>query len=70
MRRLMLVMSATLAAGCTLGPDYRRPVVPLPEAHRGADAASPDRAASLADLQWSELFRDPTLTALVGPCLE
>lgn len=70
MRRLMLVMSATLAAGCTLGPDYRRPVVPLPEAHRGADAASPDRAASLADLQWSELFRDPTLTALVGHALE
>jgi multidrug efflux system outer membrane protein len=54
---------------CTMGPNYKRPVVPVPETHRGAapDAAGP---ASLADLKWFELFRDDTLTQLVNTALK
>ena len=39
-----------------MGPDYKRPVVSVPETHRGAAAAADP--ASLADLQWFELFQD------------
>ena len=69
MSRLVLLLSITLiAAGCALGPSYQRPDVPVPDTFRGAPAgASPD---SLADLQWSALFDDPALTALVTTALQ
>ncbi len=64
---LMLVLSVLLVSACTLGPNYKRPVVEPPAAFRGAAAStSPE---SLADLRWSELFQDPTLTALVTAAL-
>jgi multidrug efflux system outer membrane protein len=55
-------------AGCTLGPDYRRPDVPAPEAWRH-DQASVD-PASLAALSWWELFEDEELRGLVRVALE
>ena len=70
MSRLVFLVVITLtAAGCALGPRYQRPDVAVPDAHRGAPeaAASP---ASLADLQWSVLFDDPALTALVTTALQ
>jgi multidrug efflux system outer membrane protein len=63
----MLLMTL-LAAGCTLGPDYKRPIVAVPAAHRGAEGAN-GSSASLADLQWFELFGDDTLTQLVNTAL-
>jgi multidrug efflux system outer membrane protein len=56
-----------LVASCTLGPNYKRPVVDIPSAHRGATTAG---AESLADLQWFELFRDEQLTRLVSTALK
>jgi NodT family efflux transporter outer membrane factor (OMF) lipoprotein len=66
--RLSLVAGAAmLVAGCTAGRDYARPAVEMPSAHRFETVASP---ASLADLQWFELFRDDTLHGLVSTALE
>ena len=70
MRLLPIAFAALLAGGCTLGPNYTRPVVELPDAHRGATPGSQPGAASLADLAWFELFRDDTLTALVTSALQ
>src|SRR3989442_201489 len=68
--RFVIVSFVTLVtASCTLGPDYRRPVIPTPDTFRGADSASEAGAASLADLRWSELFRDDVLTGLVTNAL-
>lgn len=70
------LLAAALAASCTLGPDYKRPVVPTPAGYRGADPAAPAsaeasaRQASLADVQWFDLFRDDTLTQLVTAALQ
>jgi multidrug efflux system outer membrane protein len=64
--RLLLLLAAVALAGCTLGPDYRRPEVPLPDAWQ-APAGGP---GSLADLGWWELFEDPALQALVRTALE
>jgi NodT family efflux transporter outer membrane factor (OMF) lipoprotein len=70
MSRLVLLLAITLtAAGCALGPRYQRPDVAVPDAFRGASATGAS-ADSLADLQWSALFDDPALTALVTTALQ
>ena len=45
-----------MLAGCTIGPDYKRPPVTEVPTFRGQSAAE---AASLADLPWWEVFEDP-----------
>ena len=71
-RRIAVVVAAgTLAASCTLGPDYKRPAVVTPDGFRGAPADPvAQRAESLSDLRWSELFHDETLTSLVSTALQ
>jgi multidrug efflux system outer membrane protein len=70
----VVVLFATLTAllaGCTLGPDYQRPALPVPTQHRDAEPPAPGReAASLADIQWFALFQDERLQALVRTALE
>ncbi|MCA1586635.1 MAG: efflux transporter outer membrane subunit [Acidobacteria bacterium] len=55
---------------CTLGPDYKRPIVHPPSQYRGAVPAAAAGADSLADVQWFDLFKDPTLTQLVTSALQ
>jgi multidrug efflux system outer membrane protein len=65
---LLGVVTLLLAAGgCAVGPDYRRPEVSAPVTFRGETA--PASAASLADLPWWELFRDPALKRLIQEAL-
>ena len=67
MSKLMSVLIAcALMASCTLGPDYKRPVIETPAVHRGAASGA---AESLADLKWFELFRDDALNTLVADAL-
>jgi len=66
---LLLVSLLTLSA-CTVGPNYKRPVVQTPATFRGADPGAKPGAASLADLQWAELFKDETLKQFVTTALE
>ncbi len=69
MRRLVAHLALGLVlAGCMLGPDYQRPVVPAPEVWR--DGQSNADPASLADLAWWELFEDEELRGLVQAALE
>jgi outer membrane protein, multidrug efflux system len=69
MKRLVaLAVLGFVLAGCTLGPDYRRPPVPTPAAWRDG-VPTPD-SASLADLSWWQLFQDPDLRELVRVALE
>lgn len=56
-----------LTAGCTLGPDYRRPEVPLPDGWRDVSAGEQQ---SLANTPWWEVFRDPELVNLIQVALE
>lgn len=70
LRRVALIaFSGILTASCTLGPNYKRPLVEVPSTYRGAPSATAAEAASLADLKWFELFRDDTLTGLVTTSL-
>jgi multidrug efflux system outer membrane protein len=58
---------AFLIGGCTVGPNYSRPTIAVPDNHRGAPEAP--QAESLADIPWWELFNDPVLQQLTRDAL-
>ncbi len=53
-----------------MGPNYVRPNVPVPVTFRAPEPLPADQAASLADLKWFEVFKDPELQTLVRSGLE
>jgi len=64
-RRLLPLIVAALA-GCTLGPDYKRPQVAAP----GAFQYEPKDAAATADTLWWQQFQDPVLDQLIAEALK
>jgi len=62
MKALPILLAIALGAGCTLGPDYQRPEVPLPENWRSLESSEQE---SLANTPWWELFGDPALVRLI-----
>jgi multidrug efflux system outer membrane protein len=66
-RAVVVALAFGAAAGCALGPNYKRPTTPVTPAFRGQDRAE---AASFADLPWWEVVRDPALTALITAALQ
>ena len=64
-------MLLAAAAGCTVGPKYKRPAYPTPPAFRGADDAAviSDAQGSLGDEQWAQVFREPELQDLIRKAL-
>ena len=63
----VLLVASSLAAGCAVGPSYKRPAVTVPEQSRGQ--VGPAEAASLADQPWWEIFGDESLKSLVDEAL-
>ncbi len=69
MRRALLAVSLALATtSCLMGPDYQRPVVPTPTQYR--DAAPTQDPATIADLPWWNVFKDPELLSLIGEAVQ
>ncbi len=62
------VLLLALLVGCTVGPNYQRPPVPMTEAFR--DQVKPADAQSFADLPWWELFEDDALRDLIVQALQ
>lgn len=56
-----------LVAGCTVGPKYQRPPLQPPTDFYQVEHAT---ANSEADLAWWDLFKDPTLQALIREALQ
>src|SRR5688572_9455963 len=65
-RWLVVFASGILMAGCSLGPDYTRPVTPGPNTWRMTSATS----ESIANLPWWELLKDSELQRLIRTALE
>jgi multidrug efflux system outer membrane protein len=65
-RRVAPLLLAAWAAGCTLGPNYKRPAIPAPPAWREMPVTE---AESLANTPWWELFDDPQLQELIRAAL-
>jgi outer membrane protein, multidrug efflux system len=60
--RTVLGFVCLSSAACLVGPNYTKPVLPMPDAFRGATVPS---AAALADAKWWDVFADEQLQALV-----
>jgi NodT family efflux transporter outer membrane factor (OMF) lipoprotein len=65
---LVAALPMLLLASCAVGPNYKRPVVPVPPQYRSAE--QPATAPSLADTKWFDLFQDDVLKQLVTTALE
>jgi multidrug efflux system outer membrane protein len=76
MKKLTTFMAATMAsgliAGCSVGPNYHRPVVQPPTAYRdlSENPQISSQAASYADLPWWQVFQDPQLQELIRTALK
>jgi outer membrane protein, multidrug efflux system len=72
MKRLFIVttLAATLLTGCKVGPNYRKPVVPVPTAYHGPSESQQAQAASYADLPWWQVFQDNVLQELIRRTLK
>ncbi|QBY53264.1 MULTISPECIES: efflux transporter outer membrane subunit [Cupriavidus] len=69
-RSLTLLLSAGVMAGCAVGPDYRKPDVPVSERYLGKPGVEQRQASPPAELTtWWEGFGDPVLTRLVSLAL-
>ena len=54
-----------MLAGCTVGPNYKRPTVAVPENFRAPEPLPAPQAASFANLKWFEIFKDEKLQDLI-----
>ena len=55
--------------GCTVGPNYKRPPLTVPEQFYGREAAAAE-AQTLADVPWWDVFQDPVLKGLLEEALK
>lgn len=62
-----MLLAASLLAGCTVGPDYRPPILPMPK-----EFAQKNAIATLADAElagWWRSYDDPLLGKLINQAL-
>ena len=61
-----------LSTGCAVGPNYKKPAVPIPPEFRGLppDQTGKTDAASFGDQKWWDAFPDEALRDLVHTALE
>ena len=77
MTRLLKIPQTTIAGfaglalmSCAVGPNYKRPAVPVPAQYRQPnEVTGPAEKSSLADLAWTSLFQDEIITNLVKTAL-
>lgn len=69
-RLAVVACVAVLAAGCTVGPDYKRPPVTMPGEFR-SQTPDPGMApnVSIGDERWSTVFDDEVLQRLIATAL-
>ena len=69
--RLVLLSVTLLTSGCTVGPNYKRPIVAVPGSYRGMipEQTAQTQIASLGDQKWWDIFQDEQLRALIRTAL-
>ena len=68
--RALVVLVAMLASACTVGPNYKRPPVTMPDVFRSQTQDSGvARQVSFADERWSTVFDDQALQRLITTAL-
>jgi multidrug efflux system outer membrane protein len=69
-RSIAVLIAAGWITGCTLGPNYHRPDVQIPQNFRAPTPLPVPEAESFADLKWWEVFKDPDLQELVKTAIQ
>jgi outer membrane protein TolC len=71
-RVIAVLLALGFLSGCKLGPNYHKPLVPIPDVYHGAGESQnvQAKAGSFADLPWWEVFQDPVLQDLIRKTLE
>lgn len=69
------VALVALFTGCMVGPNYKRPAVPVPPSYRGetqtvARTVPQAAGSSFGEMKWWNLFHDPVLQNLIRTALE
>jgi multidrug efflux system outer membrane protein len=67
---LPAVLCALAATGCTVGPQYKKPGVNVPEVYRGLPEAEKPSAESLGEQKWAAVFQDQQLQQLIQTALQ
>src|SRR5262245_7898085 len=62
----LFMITVLFVGGCKLGPNYKRPTVPVPTGWKEPVPLD----TSLANLQWWDVFQDPQLQELIHISLE
>jgi multidrug efflux system outer membrane protein len=73
MRNCIALLSAALVlSGCTVGPDYKRPIAAVPPTYRGVvrEETAQTETAALGDQKWWDIFLDEQLRMLVRTALQ
>jgi outer membrane protein, multidrug efflux system len=72
MKTVIMLLVAIITAGCTVGPNYARPIVSAPDLYRGAAPSEPltTNEGSIGDQAWWDVFRDETLRQLIRTALQ
>jgi len=65
-----LLMATSLLTSCTVGPNYQRPLVQVPQTFRAPEPLRSSQAAPFANLKWWQVFRDEELQDLIKTALE
>ena len=63
------IAAALFLSACMVGPDYKRPTLPVPPTYRGESFPTPD-ARSFGELLWWEVFRDEELQTLIRQAIQ
>ncbi len=69
MRRLIVLLSATSLAGCSLQPPDIRPTTPIPSSWPTGDAYGPTAEGDLAKISYRDIFTDARLQSLIAQAL-
>ena len=71
MRRFAALILVPLMTGCKVGPNYKRPVLAIPDQYRGVapDLSNQSGTQPFAEMQWETVFQDETLRALIKEAL-
>ncbi|HWX37038.1 MAG TPA: efflux transporter outer membrane subunit [Steroidobacteraceae bacterium] len=68
-RLMVTVFAAIVLSACTVGPNYRRPMVQTPQSFRSPEPLPANQNGSLADAKWFEVFKDDKLQDLIRTAL-
>jgi len=71
-QKFLIGMILMLSTGCAVGPNYKKPAVPVPPEYRGlpADQMGKPDVASFGDQKWWDAFQDEALRDLIKTALK